>query len=98
MPSSVDISGNKALYLLFIMLLVATFLYIFFAGKQVETVTKEKEIMLEEGLATNGRQFTMQGKNFTILSGAIHYFRVPHDYWDDRLLKLKGMGLNTVET
>ncbi len=33
-----------------------------------------------------------------VYSGAIHYFRVPREYWRDRLMKLKAMGLNTVET
>lgn len=33
-----------------------------------------------------------------IISGAIHYFRVLPDYWEDRLKKLKAMGCNTVET
>jgi hypothetical protein len=45
-----------------------------------------------------GSQFTLNGKPFTILSGAIHYFRVVPEYWEDRLLKLKALGLNTVET
>ncbi|NMO94585.1 glycoside hydrolase family 35 protein [Paenibacillus lemnae] len=38
------------------------------------------------------------GKPFQILSGALHYFRVVPEYWEDRLLKLKACGLNTVET
>ena len=33
-----------------------------------------------------------------IISGAIHYFRVPRPLWADRLLKAKQMGLNAVET
>lgn len=33
-----------------------------------------------------------------IISGSIHYFRVVPEYWEDRLLKLKAMGCNTVET
>lgn len=49
-------------------------------------------------LTTLGREFRLDGKPFRILSGAIHYFRVLPDYWHDRLWKLKGMGLNTVET
>ena len=49
-------------------------------------------------LETEGTHFKLHGKNFTILSGAIHYFRVVPAYWEDRLLKLKAMGLNTVET
>lgn len=40
----------------------------------------------------------LEGKPFRILSGSIHYFRVVPEYWRDRLLKLKAMGLNTVET
>ena len=43
-------------------------------------------------------QFYLDGKPFYILSGTIHYFRVPREYWYDRLLKLKECGFNTVET
>ncbi|KAL5497548.1 hypothetical protein EMCRGX_G014039 [Ephydatia muelleri] len=49
-------------------------------------------------LDASAPRFRLHGKNFTILSGAIHYFRVVPAYWEDRLLKLKAMGLNTVET
>jgi len=42
--------------------------------------------------------FFLNGKPFRILSGALHYFRVLPQQWEDRLLKLKAMGLNTVET
>ena len=42
--------------------------------------------------------FTLNGEKFRILSGAIHYFRVPREYWRDRLTKLKACGFNTVET
>ncbi|MBO5934004.1 MAG: beta-galactosidase [Clostridia bacterium] len=40
----------------------------------------------------------MNGEPFTIVAGAIHYFRIPKEYWRDRLLKLKACGFNTVET
>lgn len=43
-------------------------------------------------------QFLLDGKPFRIFSGAMHYFRVPPEYWKDRLLKMKACGLNTVET
>ncbi len=49
-------------------------------------------------LSYQGKQFYLDGEPFTVLSGAIHYFRVPREYWHDRLLKLKECGLNTVET
>ncbi|XP_075232836.1 beta-galactosidase-1-like protein 2 [Lycorma delicatula] len=42
--------------------------------------------------------FFINGKSLTILSGAIHYFRVHPEYWRDRLKKLRAMGANTVET
>jgi len=42
--------------------------------------------------------FLIDGKPFRIFSGAIHYFRVHPDLWQDRLAKLKALGLNTVET
>ena len=42
--------------------------------------------------------FYLDGKRFQIISGSIHYFRVVPQYWRDRLLKLKAMGCNTVET
>ncbi len=42
--------------------------------------------------------FYLDGEKFRILSGTIHYFRVPKEYWRDRLLKLKACGLNAVET
>lgn len=44
------------------------------------------------------QKFYLDGEEFTIISGAIHYFRVYPDYWRDRLLKLKACGFNTVET
>jgi beta-galactosidase len=45
-----------------------------------------------------GDHFELDGKPFQIISGAIHYARVPRAYWRDRLRKARAMGLNTVET
>uniref|UniRef100_A0A3Q3EY36 Si:dkey-224e22.2 n=1 Tax=Labrus bergylta TaxID=56723 RepID=A0A3Q3EY36_9LABR len=49
-----------------------------------------------EGLRANSSQFTLERKPFRILGGSIHYFRVPRAYWEDRLLKMKACGLNTL--
>jgi len=49
-------------------------------------------------LRANGDHFELDGKPFQIISGAIHYARVPRAYWRDRLQKARAMGLNTVET
>ena len=49
-------------------------------------------------LTYQGDRFYMDGQPFQIISGAIHYFRVPPQYWEDRLKKLIACGFNTVET
>ncbi len=49
-------------------------------------------------LEIKNKKFYMDGEEFHIYSGAMHYFRIPAEYWEDRLLKLKAAGLNTVET
>ena len=43
-------------------------------------------------------QFYLDGNPFRIISGGMHYFRVLPEHWEDRLLKLKALGCNTVET
>lgn len=43
-------------------------------------------------------QFYMDGKPFKILSGSIHYFRIPKESWYHSLYNLKALGFNTVET
>ena len=43
-------------------------------------------------------RFYLNGEPHTILSGAMHYFRIPREYWRDRLQKLYECGFNTVET
>lgn len=45
----------------------------------------------------NGK-FQLDGKPFQIISGSIHYARVPRAYWRDRLKMAKAMGLNTITT
>ncbi|HEX8601574.1 MAG TPA: beta-galactosidase family protein [Pseudoduganella sp.] len=46
----------------------------------------------------SGDRFMLNGAPLRVLSGALHYFRVVPGQWRDRLLKLRVMGLNTVET
>ncbi|MEQ2265030.1 hypothetical protein XENORESO_001226, partial [Xenotaenia resolanae] len=51
-----------------------------------------------EGLRANSLQFTLEKNPFRILGGSVHYFRVPRAYWEDRLLKMKACGINTLTT
>lgn len=42
--------------------------------------------------------FILDGQPVKLISGALHYFRIVPEYWQDRLEKLKNMGCNCVET
>ena len=42
--------------------------------------------------------FIYDGKPVQIHSGEMHYARIPHEYWKQRLQMVKAMGLNTVAT
>ncbi|MFJ1787046.1 beta-galactosidase [Streptomyces anulatus] len=41
--------------------------------------------------------FRLGGAPFQIISGSLHYFRIHHEQWADRLRKARSMGLNTVD-
>ncbi|KAJ3669603.1 hypothetical protein LUZ60_011553 [Juncus effusus] len=52
-----------------------------------------------------GRQFWIQNDTFCkdalpfrIIGGDVHYFRIVPEYWKDRLLRAKALGLNTIQT
>ncbi len=48
--------------------------------------------------AIGGSDFLLDGKKLVIISGELHYPRVPRMYWRDRMRKMKAMGLNTLTT
>ena len=52
---------------------------------------------IKSGLEAKGNYFKLNGKELRILSGSLHYFRVLPEQWKDRLLKMKAVGLNTVQ-
>lgn len=47
---------------------------------------------------TNQENFLMDGKPVKIISGEMHYPRVPRSHWQDRFQRMKSMGMNTVCT
>lgn len=42
--------------------------------------------------------FLLDGKPFKYVGGSIHYFRLPNEYWRDRLRRIKLLGFNVVST
>src|SRR5277367_3683835 len=43
-------------------------------------------------------QFRLDGKPFRIISGEMHYPRIPREYWRARLRMARAMGLNAITT
>src|ERR1035437_9213081 len=46
----------------------------------------------------SGNQFLFDGKPYQVISGEMHYTRIPRTYWRDRFRKARAMGLNTITT
>lgn len=65
-------------------------------AKQISSM--QKKVVTKPSMETKGTYFYLDGKKLRILSGSLHYFRVVPEYWEDRLLKMKAAGLNTVTT
>ncbi len=57
-----------------------------------------KQIRPVHAFSTEGDHFTLDGKPFKVLSGELHYARIPREYWHARLKMAKAMGLNTIAT
>lgn len=52
----------------------------------------------EHTFSIQGGAFRLDGRPFQILAGELHFQRIPRQYWKDRLLKARAMGLNAVAT
>lgn len=46
----------------------------------------------------DSRCISINGKDEFIMSGSVHYYRIPRELWQNRLLKIKEAGFNCVET
>merc|ERR1719456_603395 len=44
------------------------------------------------------KHFVWDGKPVILQAGEVHYFRIPSMYWKDRLLRIKAMGMNAIQT
>ncbi|CAI2357323.1 unnamed protein product [Caenorhabditis sp. 36 PRJEB53466] len=45
---------------------------------------------------TTNHQFLLDDQPFRYLAGEIHYFRIPATKWEDRLKRVRSMGLNAI--
>ncbi|XP_050523930.1 beta-galactosidase-like [Daktulosphaira vitifoliae] len=46
----------------------------------------------------DNNEFLKDGQVFRYVSGSLHYFRIPKQYWKDRIIKMKASGLNAIST
>ena len=50
----------------------------------------------KERIKADAGAFTIDGKDVQLICGEMHYPRIPHEYWRDRLQRARAMGLNTI--
>jgi len=60
------------------------------------TVTSGAAAVAPHSFTVEGGKFSLDGKPFQIISGEMHYPRIPREYWHARFRLAKSMGLNTV--
>jgi beta-galactosidase len=51
-----------------------------------------------DAFGIDGDHFVLNGKPFQVISGEMHYPRIPRAYWRERFRMAKAMGLNTITT
>ena len=52
----------------------------------------------QERFAIDGDHFVLDGRKFQVISGEMHYPRIPREYWRARMKMARAMGLNTIST
>jgi beta-galactosidase len=75
------------------LLAICASLSAFSAGAQTS-----KEKLVAHSFEIDGDHFALDGTPFQIISGEMHYARIPREYWRDRFRKARAMGLNTIST
>ena len=58
----------------------------------------QSEASSANSFRVDGGKFLLDGKPFRIISGEMHYPRIPREYWRARFRMAKAMGLNTITT
>lgn len=48
-------------------------------------------------LTYDGRSFQIDGRRIWIVSGSLHYARIPREHWEERIHAAKQAGLNTID-
>ncbi len=70
----------------------------FIAALVVSCCVAARSSAQQPALTADSGHFVLRGKPIQIISGEMHYARIPRAYWRDRLRKARAMGLNTIST
>ena len=61
------------------------------------TIVLAQNAKTAPGTFTLGNKtFLLNGKPYVIRAGEIHFPRIPHEYWEQRIQMCKAMGMNTI--
>ena len=74
------------------------YLFLFVSLTIFSSAATAQQHAVPGSFAVHDGQFLLNGKPFQIISGEMHYARIPRVYWRDRFRMAKAMGLNTVTT
>lgn len=67
-------------------------LFLFITVFLVACQSQKVDFAIEDG------SFVLDGKPTQLICGEMHYPRIPHEYWRDRMKRAKAMGINTIST
>lgn len=76
-------------------LLLLSVMFCFVFGLQAQTSPRASG---GHTFGVEGDHFVLDGKPFQVISGEMHYPRIPRAYWRERFRMAKAMGLNTITT
>jgi beta-galactosidase len=67
-------------------------------GARLGTFAVTTPVAIQHTFQIENGDFSLDGKPFQIISGEMHYTRIPREYWHARLRMARAMGLNTITT
>lgn len=70
----------------------------FIAAHGKAATAADRSLTGPQTFTVSGQHFLMDGKPYQIISGEMHYPRIPRPYWRNRLREAHAMGLNTITT
>ncbi|SNR79936.1 glycoside hydrolase family 35 protein [Hymenobacter mucosus] len=68
------------------------------ATAQTKPAARPKSTAAQHTFTLGDNDFLLDGKPFQMISGELHYPRVPREAWRQRMRMAKAMGLNTIGT